>query len=53
MEVCKTDMQKVLKYLEDAARLYAALPMQSCKCRAYMIEQLITKLRRKTANFKP
>lgn len=46
----KTDMQKILKYLEDAADLYdalAALPMQKCSCRSHMIRQLINKYRQK------
>ena len=50
MEVPKTDMQKILKYLEDSAGLYdalAALPMQKCSCRAHVIRQLIEKYKRK------
>ncbi len=50
MEVTKTDMQKFLLYLEDAAALYealAALPMQKCSCRAHMIRQLTIKYRQK------
>ena len=50
MEVVKTDVQKILTYLVDAARLYdalAALPMQKCNCRSYMIRQLTEKLRMK------
>lgn len=46
-DVCKTDMQKVISYLDDAAKLYDALPMQSMKSRAYMIKQLTTKLKAK------
>lgn len=45
MEIPKTDLQKSIAYLSDAARLYEALPMQSMKCRAHMIRQLITKLK--------
>lgn len=26
MEVCKTDMQKIIKYLDDAARMYDITP---------------------------
>lgn len=50
MEVVKTDVQKILTYLEDAARLYdalAALPMQKCNSRSYMIRQLTERLRMK------
>lgn len=39
--------QKGGGYLDDAARLYDALPMQKCKCRAHMIRQLIVKLKKK------
>lgn len=45
--MCKTDLQKAIAYLTDAARLYDALPMQSCKSRAYMITQLTNKLKNK------
>ena len=46
MEISKTDYRKVVSYLDDAARLYDALPMQKCKCRAHMIRQLIVKLKK-------
>lgn len=46
-EICKTDLQKTISYLDEAAKLYDALPMQKCKCRAYMIKQLTTKLKNK------
>lgn len=46
-DVCKTDLQKVIFYLDEAAKLYDALPMQKCKCRAYMITQLTNKLKTK------
>lgn len=44
MEICKTDVRKIIQYLDDAAKLYDALPMQ--KCRAHMIKQLIIKLKK-------
>lgn len=50
MEIVKTDLQKVIAYLDDAAMLYdalAALPMQKCRCRAHMIRQLTDKLKSK------
>lgn len=50
MEVAKTDMQKIIAYLDDAAKLYdalAALPMQKCNSRSYMIRQLTSKLKLK------
>lgn len=45
MEISKTDLQKIISYLNDAAKLYDALPMQSLKCRAHMIRQLTAKLK--------
>lgn len=45
MELHKTDTLKIIAYLDDAARLYDALPMQSLKCRAHMIRQLTAKLK--------
>lgn len=47
MEISKTDLQKVIVYLNDACKLYEALPMQSMKSRAHMIRQLNTKLKLK------
>lgn len=47
MEITKTDLLKVIDYLEAAASLYDALPMQKCKCRAHMILQLTNKLKAK------
>lgn len=47
MEISKSDLLKIMSYLNDAARLYDALPMQSMKCRAHMIRQLTVKLKSK------
>lgn len=70
-DVSKSDLQKIISYLDEAAKLYNALPEQTvttndgkvnlfrlcrvrpgwgearCKCRAYMICQLISKLKLK------
>lgn len=46
-DICSTDLKKVVSYLDEAAKLYDALPMQKCKCRAYMITQLTNKLKSK------
>mgnify|MGYP004623061607 FL=1 len=46
-DLCKTDLQKVISYLDEAAKIYDALPMQKCKCRAHMITQLTNKLKSK------
>ena len=46
-DLCKTDLQKVISYLDEAAKIYDALPMQKCKCRVYMITQLTNKLKSK------
>lgn len=45
--VSATDLRKAISYLDEAANLYDALPMQKCKCRAHMINQLTTKLKTK------
>lgn len=53
MEVVKTDMQRIITYLDDAAKLYdalAALPMQKCNSRSYMIRQLTDRLKSKLNN---
>lgn len=47
MEICKTDMEKIIKYLEDAASLYDKTKGQRFVSRAWCIRQLITKLKRK------
>lgn len=50
MEISKTDLQKVIAYLNDAARLYEALgvmPVQKYVSRAHMIRQLTSKLKSK------
>ena len=47
MEVCKTDMQKIIKYLDDAAIMYDNQPGQRNVCRAWVIRQLIKKLNKK------
>lgn len=55
MEVSKTDINTVIKYLEDAARLYdalATLPLQRATCRSHMIKQLTQKLKNKLNNDK-
>jgi hypothetical protein len=46
----KTDLQKIIQYLDDAAKLYdalASLPMQKCNCRSHMIKTLNVKLKNK------
>ena len=50
MEITKTDSQKIMSYLSDAAKLYEALPMQAMKSRAHMIRQLVIKLKAKQQN---
>lgn len=47
MEISKTDYNKVISYLNDAAKLYEALPMLSMKSRAHMIRKLTEKLKSK------
>lgn len=52
LQITRTDMQKVVSYLNDASRLYDALPMRSMKSRAHMIRQLVAKLQKIQANGK-
>ena len=52
MEISKTGLSKMLSYLDDAAKLYEAIPMQKCKCRAHMIRQLTLKIKNRTNNGK-
>lgn len=47
MEICTTDMEKIIKYLEDAASLYDKTKGQRYVSRAWCIRQLVTKLKRK------
>lgn len=47
IQVSATDLRKAISYLDEAAKLYDALPLQKCKCRAHMINQLTTKLKTK------
>lgn len=50
MEVCKTDVRTIIKYLDDAAKLYDTLPGQRSVCRAWVIRRLIKKLNKKLKN---
>lgn len=47
MEICKTDVKKILAYLDDAAKLYDTQRGQRNVCRAWVIRRLIEKLNRK------
>lgn len=51
MGICKTDMQKIIKYLDDAAKVYDSLPGQRNNCRAWVIRQMIKKLEKKLFTF--
>lgn len=51
MDVCKTDVQKIIKYLDDAAKIYDTLPGQCNVCRAWVIRQQIRKLEKKLFTF--
>ncbi len=44
MDVCKTDVQKIIKYLDDAAQMYDTLHGQRYCCRAWVIRQIRNKL---------
>lgn len=51
MDVCKTDVQKIIKYLDDAAKIYDTLPGQRNVCRAWVIRRQIRKLEKKLFTF--
>ena len=50
MEISKTDVQKIIKYFDDAAKVYDTMPGQRNVCRAWIIRQLIKKLTKKLYN---
>lgn len=52
MEVCKTDMQRIIKYLGDAALLYDKQPGLRMSERARVIRQLNRKLNKKLSTIK-
>lgn len=47
MEICKTDVRKIIQYLDDAAKLYDRQRGQRYVCRAEMIRRVINKLNNK------
>lgn len=47
MEICKTDVKRIVAYLEDAARLYDTRKGQRNVCRAWVIRRLIGKIEKK------
>ncbi len=52
MEVSKTDMQRIIKYLGDAALLYDRQPGLRMSERARVIRQLNRKLNKKLSTIK-
>lgn len=50
MDISKTDLRKAIAYLDDAAKLYAAMPKPKHKWRASQIRQLTAKLKSKIEN---
>lgn len=47
MNICKTDVNKLIKYLDDAAKMYDSMPGQRNVCRAWVLRQQRDKLQRK------
>lgn len=50
MDISKSDLQKFISYLDDAAKFYEALAVvgtQKCVSRLYMINQLTNKYKQK------
>lgn len=45
-QISKTDLAKATQYLDAAAVLYDAIPMQSMRSRAFMIRRLSAKLKK-------
>lgn len=52
MEICKTDLARIIKYLTEAALLYDQRGSLSARCRAWSIRQLVEKLEKRSANLK-
>ncbi len=46
-DICKTDLRRIIKYLDDAAALYSQHPGLRYSSRAWCIKQLTDKLKRK------
>ena len=51
MDICKTDVQKIIKYFDDAAKVYDTLPGQRNVCRAWVLRQMIRKLEKRLFTF--
>ncbi|MBR5281300.1 MAG: hypothetical protein IKU22_00800 [Alistipes sp.] len=51
MEISKTDVQKIIKYFDDAAKVYDTLPGQRNVCRAWVLRQMIRKLEKRLFTF--
>ena len=47
MEISKTDVLKIIKYFDDAAKVYDTLPGQRNVCRAWVLRQMIRKLEKR------
>ncbi len=47
MDICKTDLRKIIRILDDAARLYDMQRGQRYVSRAWVIRRLIDKLNKK------
>lgn len=47
MEICKTDVRKIIQYLDDAAKLYDTRRGQRNVCREWVIRRMIEKLEKK------
>lgn len=47
MDICKTDVQKIIKYFDDASKVYNTLHGQRNVCRAWVLKQMSRKLKNK------
>jgi hypothetical protein len=52
MDISKTDVQKIIKYFDDAAKVYDTLTGQRNVCLAWVLRQMIKKLRSKESKEK-
>lgn len=51
MEISKTDLQKIIKYLEDDAKVYDTMPGLRNSCNAWTRRAIVAKLQRKLTKF--
>ena len=53
MEISKTDVLKIIKYFDDAAKVYDTLPGLRNNCRAWVMRQMKQKLEKRLSTLTP